>query len=355
MAEQTIVTLFLAISILLFPSIGRCEKEISFSITPVLDQQYYKTLKGLLQQAEKQIGLVQLSLFSEKGSSRRITRALCRAAKRGVQVDVILEGHKGKIDERNRLTAEKLKRAGARVSFSSDNKIVHTKLVLVDDDLSLFGSTNLSSHSMNNNHESNVLIRSRRANSMLWRYLRKLRKDPRIDVNMVELLEDSTTSVFTDRRFVRRAIKVIDGAKKMIRVSSYFFARRNGPKGRDTTKLYSALANAAKRGVRVELYLEKSGFAPHLNDFAAQSVQWLLSQAKMYVRFDEPEKISHCKLIIADPSDDKNCQLILGSSNWSRGDVEINHQVNCHITNPSVVSAFDKYFKEIYKVANPHS
>ena len=352
MARNHVFTVICSLSLILSPAMGKSEE---ISITPVLDQQYYDTLQGQLKRAKKRIGLVQLSLFSESGSSKQITRTLCRAARRGLQVEVVLEGHKGNIAIRNRLTAQELERAGAAVGFSSNERLVHTKLVLIDDDISLFGSTNLSSNSMNNNHESNVLFRSHKANEMLWKYLTKLRNSPNENVNLSTVLEDGSSSVFTDRCFAKKAIEVIDGARELIRLSSYFFARRNGPKGTDTTKLYSSLARAAKRGVRVEIYLEKSGFAPHINDFAEQSVKWLLSQAKMYVRFDDPEKISHCKLIIADPNDEKSCHLILGSTNWSRGDVEINHQVNCLISTPEVVRAFDDYFQMIYRVAKPHS
>ncbi len=328
-----------------------CSQSLAKQFEPVLDQQYYPTLMKLIDGANKRIGLVQLCLFSERGMGRKVTRSLCKAVKRGVKVDVVLEGHKKLIGPRNHLSAKILKRAGVKVSFSTDNKVVHTKLVLVDYDQVLFGSTNLSNNSMKNNHESNLLLHSQKANRMLWRYLRRLKSSPHKDVNLSCTIEDGDTSIFTDRLFVEKAIKLINSAKKTLQVSTYFFARRNGPQGTPTTRLYSALAKAAQRGVRVEVYLEKSGFAQYLNDFTEESVRWLRAQGPIFIRLDSPEKISHCKLIIADSKDPKSCSLILGSTNWSRGDVEVNHQVNCLVNNPKIVQSFSAYFAKLYEKA----
>ena len=76
------------------------------------------------------------------------------------------------------------------------------KLIVVDRDQSLLGSTNLSNNSMANNNETNVLLRSVAAADTLWRYIEAVAERPEENATFVAPLEDEATQVLTDRAFV---------------------------------------------------------------------------------------------------------------------------------------------------------
>ena len=60
----------------------------------------------------------------------------------------------------NQLAYEALKKGGIDVSYDSPEKITHTKLVVVDECITILGSHNWSTMAIRANNESSVLIKS---------------------------------------------------------------------------------------------------------------------------------------------------------------------------------------------------
>ncbi len=323
------------------------------AIEPVVDQQYFPLMKSLLAGAQERIGVLHLTLHPTGWMSRAILKELVAASRRGVAVTVVLEGHVSWAAEKNRLVARLLRKAGARVFFSSPGKLLHAKLIVVDGDKALLGSTNLSNNSMANNNEANVLLRSRAAASSLWRYISSVAERPEEDSTIVVPLEDNVTEVLTDRAFVDAAVAVMGGAREELRVSTYLFAVRDGAPGNGATRLFTALACAARRGVKVRIFLEESNFAEHVNDAAHNSLNWLKGSGDIEARFDSPTRITHSKLIIADPHLPQACRLVVGSTNWYRRGIDEAHQVNVRTSDPELVRAFTVYFDRCFELAFP--
>lgn len=90
----------------------------------------------------------------------RLLTALCDAARRGVTVEVVTAGihHDRKVVRKaSRHDWGRLFKAGVRI-FEYHRTLIHTKLVIQDDDLTLIGSANFDPRSTRLNDEANLLI-----------------------------------------------------------------------------------------------------------------------------------------------------------------------------------------------------
>ncbi len=101
--------------------------------------------------AEKRIG-VQAYFFT----SGEIADALAAAAKRGVQVMVILDSSQRKIEYS---PWRDLKKAGVRVLFDKEHKTANNKIILIDDDTVITGSYNYTKAAEKDNAENLLIIR----------------------------------------------------------------------------------------------------------------------------------------------------------------------------------------------------
>ena len=105
----------------------------------------------------------------------RFIRELRRAARRGVQVHLILQGQPDMpiVKTAASLLYDHLLRAGVRIHEYCDRPL-HGKVALVDDDWSTVGSSNLDPLSLSLNLEANVIIQDRGFNAQLHRRLAHL-------------------------------------------------------------------------------------------------------------------------------------------------------------------------------------
>ncbi|MFH1871579.1 MAG: cardiolipin synthase ClsB [Pseudomonadota bacterium] len=90
----------------------------------------------------------------------RLLRDLRRAARRGVQVDLILQGQLDMpwVQRASQLLYGYLMRAGVRV-YEYSERPLHAKVAVVDDDWATVGSSNLDPTSLGLNLEANVVVR----------------------------------------------------------------------------------------------------------------------------------------------------------------------------------------------------
>ena len=103
---------------------------------------------------------------------------LIEAAKRGVEVVVILDSSDWNRENtrKNRLFAQLLKKGGVRVFFDDPQVTTHDKLILVDDDLTIVGSTNWTYYALEENNETSVLIKSDEVNRRYKKYFLQVEK-----------------------------------------------------------------------------------------------------------------------------------------------------------------------------------
>lgn len=101
-------------------------------------------------------------------------RELCQAARRGVEVALILQGNPDmRIVRAAALLYDQLLRAGVRI-YEYCERPLHSKVALVDEAWATVGSSNLDPLSLAFNLEANVMIRDRAFNQALGERLQRL-------------------------------------------------------------------------------------------------------------------------------------------------------------------------------------
>lgn len=118
----------------------------------------------------------------------RLMRELRRAARRGVEVSLILQGEPDMpfVKTAARMLYHHLLRAGVRI-YEYCERPLHGKVALVDDEWSTVGSSNLDPLSLALNLEANVVIRDRHFTRDLAARLEKLMCDACQQVTVEEL------------------------------------------------------------------------------------------------------------------------------------------------------------------------
>lgn len=118
-----------------------------------------------------------------------LAQSLKRARDRGLRVEVILDqnidflaGENGELDlseGKNAPAYAFLKAQGIPVSFDSPSTYLHSKVVVIDDETVILGSSNWTDSALKRNQETNVLIRSKLLAREIGAVLRAIpRQDP---------------------------------------------------------------------------------------------------------------------------------------------------------------------------------
>ena len=133
----------------------------------VTDVQYFEVAKKLIQEAKHsiQVMMFEMGYYDQYPNtpSNLLIKELMNATKRGVKVEVLLEVKEGedRTTKRNRHTGKVLSEGGVEVIYDPLSKTTHAKLMVVDGQLSLLGSTNWTYYALTSNNEASVLIRSK--------------------------------------------------------------------------------------------------------------------------------------------------------------------------------------------------
>lgn len=104
---------------------------------------------------------------------RQIAGELIKAARRGVEVTVILEGG-DQVGPENQAAASVLARGGVRVVFPRGRRVTHTKAVAIDERYLFIGSHNLTQAALGHNHETSLFLDSPQLAAQLKGYLQRL-------------------------------------------------------------------------------------------------------------------------------------------------------------------------------------
>lgn len=155
-------------------------------VIPLVDEEYYPQAHKSLSAAKESIWCVMYSVDIDpkykNGWEYSLVNDLVQAHRRGVAVTVIFEqnitfwekGEKGKETQRKSCEAyELLKGKGVPVYYDSNSRVTHSKILVIDNYITILGSTNWTYSALKKNHEASVLIKSR---SVAESFLNKLKK-----------------------------------------------------------------------------------------------------------------------------------------------------------------------------------
>ncbi|MCM8788573.1 MAG: phospholipase D-like domain-containing protein [Candidatus Omnitrophica bacterium] len=145
-------------------------------VEPLTNQYYLPCVMKLIKGAKTSINAIMYSMVwydkYPESSSNRLIALLCDAAKRNVNVTVILNKDKKKDSEAesNKVAAEKLQKAGVKVLYDSTEQITHAKIVIIDSRFVVIGSFNWSYYSLEKNNETAVVVDSKEIAEYFLKY-----------------------------------------------------------------------------------------------------------------------------------------------------------------------------------------
>lgn len=154
-------------------------------VIPLIDGDYYPQVHQALITARQSILCVMYLADIDKKYNRgweyNLVNDLIGAHRRGVDVTVIFDQNikfwegknKGRKPERKSSEAyELLKKNGVPVYYDNIERVTHTKALLIDNYITIVGSTNWTYSALKKNHEASVMIKSK---SVAEAFLAKLR------------------------------------------------------------------------------------------------------------------------------------------------------------------------------------
>ena len=155
-----------------------------------------------------------------------------------------------------------------------------------------------------------------------------------------QVVDRNTIFVLQDSLYFDALVDHIRDAQSSIDISMFVFktttSRNNKPK-----KLVYELIKAQKRGVRIRVVLEKSGYEDSINEKNEQ-VASTLRKNGIQVFFDSPKKINHAKLVIVDKR-----YSFIGSHNLTHSALAYNHEVSLLIDDKSIARDLTHYKETI--------
>lgn len=123
------------------------------------NEQYFEYVRHAIGEARRRVYVCQFKiepgLFDKKDKTAGLLRALVEKRKAGVDVKVLLNNSRTtrQIKSLNLFAAREMRGAGIEVKSLGVERIVHAKLVLVDDKIAVVGSHNWCRNSLSRNFE----------------------------------------------------------------------------------------------------------------------------------------------------------------------------------------------------------
>ncbi len=157
-------------------------------IIPLNDRDYYPVAIQKIENAQKSIHMVMYEILwygdpdTDNHEVSLLGRALADAAKRGVDVRVIMDDGRGygfvndALVEAAQNWKDYFTSKGVQVEFDWSNETTHDKLIIIDGSIVIVGSTNWSTSALEYNHEANALIESKEVASVYESYFEDLWK-----------------------------------------------------------------------------------------------------------------------------------------------------------------------------------
>jgi len=150
---------------------------IPAEVEPINNRYYLPRIMELISNAKTSIKIVMYNIAwygkYPDSSSNRIINKLCEAAKRKVNVTVILNQDKfdnNRITNDSKEAGEILKKSGVNVLYDPIDQTTHAKLMIVDDRYVVIGSFNWSYYSIEKNNEVAVVIDSKEIAQQYLKY-----------------------------------------------------------------------------------------------------------------------------------------------------------------------------------------
>lgn len=286
----------------------------------------------------------------------RFRDALTKKAKEGVEVRILIDyWGAGSINYdffKSLINYGGIVRFFEKIKYTSDkftqgHKRNHRKLLLVDDDISWIGSSNLTGYNINW-RESMLRINS---NDLTFTFTKLFMQDFRIYNKYVFNKAYNTRTVYVDnfeiirdapsiaiKRVNQKFIKMIKAAKKAVIIETPYFL--------PGFLLRKAMIDAAKRGVNVTVILPNHSDV-NLVDILRNKYLGPLFKSGIKFLFYKPNNL-HAKIILVD---DNN--FAIGSSNFDYRSFRYMYEIMLAGDDKDIVSQIGNHIRKTIKDSIP--
>jgi phosphatidylserine/phosphatidylglycerophosphate/cardiolipin synthase-like enzyme len=146
--------------------------------------------------------------------------------------------------------------------------------------------------------------------------------------------------VLADGDYFPVLLEKIDKAEATIDLAMFLFkTSTNKKRSNKPDQIRDALIDSAKRGVRIRVFLEKSGYDEKINE-TNRRVAKDLAKAGISVIFDTPKKTTHNKMVIIDQR-----FSLVGSHNFTHSALKYNHELSLLIDDPQLAKKLIRYME----------
>jgi len=332
------------------------------AVTPLLDtpenRVYYNHLIEAVRAAEESINVLMSTAENYPkhpgGIQSDLFDALGSAADRGVMVRVLLDesDFSSSITETNKETAKLLRNHGLRVKLDDPKVTTHAKLIVVDEQVTIVGSSNWNYPSYTDTYQSNIKLTAEGVSSFYSSIFDVLWAGESVEkIKLPELSGDETivplVSTGENRSYFSVAKEMIERAEESIKLVVFKITRYPEFRNSKSNKLLKALVQANDRGVELKLILDVNTWSDDVNRSNRETALWLLGQGVEKVSFDSLNSTTHSKVLIVDGD-----SVLLGSTNWSYYSLAKNLEADILIRDsPEVGRVYRRYFAELWKKA----
>jgi phosphatidylserine/phosphatidylglycerophosphate/cardiolipin synthase-like enzyme len=143
-----------------------------------------------------------------------------------------------------------------------------------------------------------------------------------------------------DRDYFTALLDGVDRARAEIFLSAYLFRTIEHAKGYPESVLKSLVA-AVRRGVRVDVILERNQGADDLNRNNDETAK-TLKKGGIRVCMDAPDRVTHTKLVVIDRR-----YLLIGSHNLTQAALKYNHEASVWINSVPLAEEVLSYMKSL--------
>lgn len=353
------LALFLVLCLILSVSPRISAGSDSASILPLLDKPsnrpYFQNLLSEISEAQRSIEILMATAEHypdyPQGLQSRIYDELVAASKRGVKVLVILDSSNWSKDitETNKATTRYLRDRGISVRFDDPEITTHAKLIILDKEVVVLGSSNWNYPSYADTFQTNVILKSKQVGEYFSRFFQSLWEDKPFTKIQPPVLSNGPTlvpiiSYSNSRTYYSVASRILHSADTSIDLVIFKMVYYGQFKDSKSNLLMQELVDAHSRGVKVRVILDINDWSDSINKTNRESTLWLLGEGLKTVRFDPLEHTTHSKLVIVDGE-----TTLLGSTNWSYYSLTKNTEVDLLVKDsPKVAGAFTHYFSELW-------
>lgn len=251
-----------------------------------------------------------------------LLNSLKKAKARGVKVRVMLDDDVAE----NQLAIDTLQAEGIDARLDNATRTLHDKLIIADEAVTLFGSTNWSETSLKYSHEANLLLRDDQIGQKASEYFQALWDNPQ-DLKQLPRVTTPHAVVAFDRDTVDLLREQIRAASSRVQLVYYDISLQTD----EIRAIADEVVAARQRGAQVTVILEYNDWDDIVNDINADAAAWLQGKG-IQVLADPIDEQTHAKLAICDDV------VVVSSGNLSYESLYKDHEIAATSADPNVLA-----------------